>query len=155
MNVVQAVLDYLGTDRKAKLVQMMTAGRIYQVDLPSSIDAIMPIQTVLLRASGGAATRSKTQFVQNRIDVISYGQNHYESDALNNAVFEAMFKLDRHCYENFVLHGAETSGGPLQDRDMVTDWATTLSVFTVNAAFRITEMSDKMEEDEDQEMGGA
>ena len=107
-----------------------------------AVIADMPQRVIVLRASGGGSTgpgaRSRLRWTNTRLDIFCYGKTPAEAFELYALVEETLRDMDQRRSPlvnkvDTVVKDAIVSGGPIQQRDLDTDWPYVMGVFDVAA----------------------
>lgn len=106
-DVMAALIAYLKT---VSGVTDLTSTRIYGGSLPQSEIENLPRKTIALRYAGGPEEMRTHRVQQQRIDVYSYGEDHYEAGRVDGAVCEALLDIQRTAASDTLLHSAGYSG---------------------------------------------
>lgn len=111
--------------------------RIYRNRLPRSIikaaSTFHPPKMIVLRQAGGFGKADELPTVDERIQVLCYGESDYEANRLRRAVYGLFYRLERKCYESVLIHHITPAGGPvpLVDPDIV--WSAVSQSFNLKA----------------------
>jgi hypothetical protein len=102
-------------------VNTLTGGRIHGVESPVTEADNQPRKMLVFRSMGGIPQGYVDMSVP-RIDFECYGETHFEAGRVWLAVQEALQDLARQIHSDTLLHLANQTAGPVQDRDLRTHW---------------------------------
>ena len=133
---VAAVVSFLKTDTAVAGIAGM---QIYGAELPEYRNTDQPSPTaVVLRPSGSLGLfGGYLECADQRIDCYNYAPTARDSFALHLAVHGALKQMRRNVQGQTVLHWAKQSGGPVWQRDPVTEWPMTFVSWQVMFSERL------------------
>jgi hypothetical protein len=123
-----ALLIWLGDDPD---IAMLTAGRLYGAELPTSEVGTMPKKVIIVRWAGGFGVIDVLLLSSWRVDIWCYGATPYEASVLHRFVHSRMKALPGITIAGVKLYPAQESGGPLSVRELDTKWPAVIQSFAV------------------------
>ncbi len=102
-------------------VNTLTGGRIHGVESPVTEADNQPRKMLVFRMMGGIPQGYVSLSVP-RVDFECYGETPFQATRVWLAVLGALKKLARDVHNDTLLHLANQTAGPVQDRDLDTHW---------------------------------
>jgi len=114
-------------------VNVLSAGRVYEAELPRSESGSMARKAAVVSLAGGYETNMNLPISSPRMEVWSYGEDYYQASTLDRAIYDVLKSLNRVVSEGVLLHSVGISSGPTQYRDPVNGWPAMIRYITVLA----------------------
>lgn len=130
-DVLQAVVTFA---LQSSTLGGLCSGRIYGYQLPASSAEGMPINTVVISRSGGAASLGYLQQSNTRIDVKCYGATQAEAAAIYYAIHDEFKQMQRQRVGNCLLNSFTVEGGPMDSIEPQVEWPMVIGVYRVYAS---------------------
>lgn len=119
VDVVSAVRELLLAD---PTVNMMTEGRVFGGELPTTEVANMPRNNVVIAYAGGDQRRGTTPVAGARLTVWSWSKSFHTAGQLDAAVFDVLDAVIRKTIGHVLIHAIAPVGAPTAFKDIDTGW---------------------------------
>jgi len=112
-------------------VSSLTAGNIFDRELPYAEDFSMPIKCVVLRPAGGPPGPATLPFQILRITTMCYGETPHLAGRVLGAVYMVLNNLTPRVYNNTLVYSCMVSTGEISLRDPDEHWPYSLMSWLV------------------------
>lgn len=135
LNPLEALINFLVADA---VTNALVSGRVFGGEIPQAEITSMPRKAVLLQVAGrglSAFDRTDMPLQGVRVDCLCYGETPYEASKVLWAAYGALKALYGYAPSSGApIKSAVIVAGPIQFRDAVTGWFTTVLTVQVLAA---------------------